>query len=216
MRPPLSRILFGAALAILTAAACGYDPNPESGTLKCGPSNTCPQNYSCMNGACWRDGAGGGTGTAGTTGNGGRGGTTGTGGASPADKFIGSWVYDATVAKRVRVCSDGTNETLAWNDYFNVTRGGPAPLRLSYYCDWDLDVDATGNATVIRQGTRCTHPDPNDATITYTWMGESLTLTTTNGTSGTLDMSFPYSYTTTTPPSSGTCTMHFTGPVTKN
>ena len=36
------------------------------------------------------------------------------------------------------------------------------------------------------------------------------TLTTTNGTSGTLDAVLPYDYASTA--GSGSCTMHFTGP----
>ena len=200
---------------MLAAAACGYDPNPESGTLKCGPDNSCPQNYSCMNGACWRDGSGGSIGSAGTTGSGGTTGTGGTGGASPADKFIGHWVSNPSLAKRVRVCTDGTNETIAWDDYLDIARGGSTALRTSYYCDnWDLDVNGAGTATVIRAGTMCTKPDVNTPSTTFTWHGESLTLTTTNGTSGTLEMSLPYEYTTTA--GSGSCTLHFTGPVTKS
>ena len=35
MRVLSSRLLLGTALAMLTAAACGYDPKPVSGTLKC-------------------------------------------------------------------------------------------------------------------------------------------------------------------------------------
>jgi hypothetical protein len=202
MRAPLSTVLLGAALAILTAAACGYNPNPESGTLQCGPDNTCPQNYTCRSGLCWRDGAGGSTGTGGT------------GGGDPPSHFIGVWVSDPSLAKRVRVCNDGTNETLAWDDYLDITAGGPALLRTNYYCDWDLDLNVGGTATVIRPGAMCTKPDMNDPSIMFTWHGESLTLTTTNGTSGTLDMSLPYEYTTTT--GSGSCTLHFTGPMTKS
>jgi hypothetical protein len=194
--------MFGTALALLAAAACGYDPQFESGTLKCGPMNSCPENYSCMNGACWRDGGGGSTGGGGS------------GGSSAADKFIGHWVSDPVLTKRVRVCTDGTNETVPWDDYLDILRGGVSALTTDYYCPWNMDVNATGTATTVRPGISCTHPDPNDATIMYTWHGEALTLTTTNGTSGTLEMSLPYEYTT--PSGSGSCTMHFTGPMNKN
>lgn len=203
MRNSISRLLFASALATLAAVACGYDPNPESGTLKCASDGSCPQNYTCRSTFCYRDGAGGSTGTGGTG-----------GGTNPADKFIGHWVSDPTLAKRVRVCNDGTNEMLPFDDFLDIERGGSTALRTNYYCDWNLDVAATGTATVIHPAQTCTHPDPNDATITYIWQGEALTLTTTNGTSGTLDMSLPYSYVTTS--GSGTCTMHFTGPMTKS
>ena len=36
-----------ATLCLVLAVVCGYDPNPESGTLKCGPSNSCPDGFSC-------------------------------------------------------------------------------------------------------------------------------------------------------------------------
>jgi len=199
MRTPVSRLLSATAMAMLIAVACGYDPNPESGTLRCGTDNSCPQNYTCMSGHCYRDGAGGSSGTGGTTG---------------ISKFLGYWNSDPLLAKRVRVCNDGTNETVAWDDFLSLEASGSTGLRTNYYCDWNLDVNATGTATIIHPGQTCTHPDPNDATITYVWQGESLTLTTTDGTSGTLEMSLPYSYTTTS--GSGTCTMHFTGPMTKS
>ena len=67
--------------------------------------------------------------------------------------------------------------------------------------------------TVIRPGGTCTKPDPNTPTTSYTWHGESFTLTTTNGTSGMLEASLPYEYTSVL--GNGSCTMKFTGPVTK-
>jgi len=180
-------------LAVGAAAACGYDPNPESGALQCGPSNSCPDNYSCMSGRCFRNCEGG---------------------SGPAvNKFIGHWVSDPTLAKRVRVCNDGTNETLAWDDYLDIADGACGTLDTNYYCDWSMDVAAGGNATTIHPGAKCSQPDMNDPTIMYTWHGETLTLTTTNGTSGTLEMSLPYEYVTAT--GSGSCMMHFTGPMTK-
>jgi hypothetical protein len=219
--------MFGVALAALIGvSSCGYDPNPASGEVKCGPSNSCPDNYTCMSGACWRNGGAGttGRGGSGNPGSGGRagsGGSTagsagsgGSGGSSQADKFIGRWTSDKNTAKRVRVCTDGTNEIIAWDDFMDIAAGTTTALTTMYYCDWNLDLAATGNATMIRTGATCTHPDPNDATIMYAWRGETLTLTSTDGKNGTIDMSLPYSYTTSM--SSGSCTMHFTGPMSKN
>jgi hypothetical protein len=193
MRTRPSRVLLGTALAIVAAAACGYDPNPESGTLLCGPMNSCPQSYSCMNGACWRDGAGGSTGS--------------------TALLLGHWASNPNVTTRVRVCTDTTNETVFWDDFLDILPGTASALTTNYYCDWNLDVNAGGTATTIRPAQTCTHPAAGDPTTMFTWHGMTLTLTTTNGTSGTLDMSLPYEYTTTT--GSGSCTMHFTGPMNK-
>jgi hypothetical protein len=214
MRTLLSRGVFGVVLSLLVATACGYDPMPADGMLKCGSSNSCPDNYSCMSGRCWRNGAGG-SGTAGTTGSGGRGGSGGSGGGSPADKFIGTWTFDAANTTRVRVCTDGTNETMhPYADAFDISAGsGGAVLLADYYCPWNLDVNAAGTTTVVRSGQMCSRADPNDPTVNFTWRGESFTFMTTNGSTGTADISLPYSYTTAT--GSGSCTMHFTGPVAK-
>jgi len=215
MRTILPRSVAGFALLLIVAAACGYDPSPASGTLKCGPQNSCPDNYTCMSGACWRNGAAGSTGT-GHGGGGGTGGTStgGTGGSTSVDKFIGHWVF-ATGSQRVRVCPTlGVNETVAWSDFFDVTAGTISPLATSYYCDWNLDVNGGGTMTQLRTGTTCSAPDPNNAGISYTWTGESFTLSTTNGSSGTLDASIPYVQMSSA--GSASCTMHFTGPVTKS
>jgi hypothetical protein len=219
MRTLLSYGLCALALSLVVATACGYDPNPESGTLKCGPMSSCPDNYSCMNGACWRNGAAGHAGTGGSSGKGGGGGSSlGGSGASPSDKFVGTWSFDAANSTRVRVCTDGTNETMhPYADSFDITAGSgsasAAALVADFYCPWNLDLTMAGTTTAIRSGQSCSHPDPNDATINFTWHADGFTLMTTNGTSGTADLSVPYSYTTST--GSGSCTMHFTGPVTK-
>ena len=208
MRTLLSLRVFGAVLSLVVATACGYDPNFKSDTLKCGPQNSCPDNYTCKSGLCERNGAGG---SGNATGRGG----TGGGGGSPADKFSGTWTFDAANTTRVRVCTDGTNETMhPYADAFDITAGsGGAVLLADFYCPWNLDLNAAGTTTVIRSGQMCSRPDPNDSTINFTWRGEAFTFMTTNGSSGTADISLPYSYTTST--GSGTCTMHFTGPVTK-
>jgi hypothetical protein len=141
------------------------------------------------------------------------GGSGGSGGSSAASKFIGHWVSTPATAKRVRVCTDGTNETIAWDDYLDIAAGTTTALTTNYYCDWNLDLATTGNATTIHASQTCTKPDANDPTIMYTWRGETLTLTSTDGATGALDMSLPYNYVTAT--GSGSCTMHFTGPMTK-
>jgi len=214
MRVNLSRSVLGIALGLLVAAACGYDPNPASGTLKCGPQNSCPDGYFCMSGDCWRAGGAGSTGRGGGGGgSSGSTGTGGTGGSTAVDKFIGTWTF-ATGSQRVRVCP-GVNETLPWaGDYFTVSAGTTSPLMAFYYCTMNLDVNGGNSMTQLRSGSSCSAPDPNDSTITYTWTPESFTLTPAVGNTGTVDASIPYTYAS--PAGNGSCTMHFTGPVTKS
>ena len=205
-------------MSLLIAVACGYDPNPESGALQCGSSNTCPQDYTCRSGRCWKDGGGGSGGqggSGGTTGQGGQGGQGGSAGGANVANFVGTWVFNAASSKRTRVCTDGTNEILMpWDDSFIVEAGAVAPLKIGYYCPvWNADVN--GTTTVIRPGQTC-----DDLTMLpgtkFTFHGESFTLTTANGTSGMLEASLPYDYDTGAGLSTGSCTMKFTGPVTKN
>ena len=203
---PASRTLLGAALSLVLVAACGYNPNFEDGSLKCGSSNACPDGYSCMSGRCWKNAGGGGSG--GSTG------TGGAGGNSAIAKFVGLWTFVGAQSTRTRECTDGSKETSnPWDDYFDVVAGPVAALSTDYYCTWNLDVKSGGTATAIRSGSMCTKADPTMVGTSYTWHGESFSLTTTNGTSGMLEASLPYDYTT--PLGSGSCQMHFNGPVTK-
>jgi hypothetical protein len=216
MRTHRPRGMLGAlaAMSLLIAAACGYSPNPESGALQCGSSNTCPEGYSCQSGRCWKDGAGGQSGSAGTTGTAGRGGSGGGGGAVGIEKFVGTWVFDAAASKRVRQCTDGTNETMMpYDDALTISAGTGAPLLIGYYCGWNADVN--GTTTVIRPGQSCDDLVMVPGTK-FTFHGESLTLTTTNGTTGMLEASLPYEYGPAAGASNGSCTMKFTAPVTKN
>jgi hypothetical protein len=197
-----SRTVLG-ALSLVLAVACGYNPKFDDGSLKCGSSNACPDGYSCMSGRCWKNAGGGGST-----------GTGGTGGNSAIAKFVGLWTFVGAQSTRTRECTDGSKETTnPWDDYFDVVAGPVAALSTDYYCTWNLDVSGSGNATAIRPGMMCTKPDPNTPGTSYTWHGESFTLTTTNGTTGMLEASLPYDYTTVL--GSGSCTMKFTGPVTK-
>lgn len=192
MRPFISRGLLGAALSLVLAVACGYGPTFADGTLKCGSSNACPDGYSCRSGTCSKNG----------------------GSSVDVTKFVGRWAFVAAQTTRTRECTDGTKETTTpWDDYFDVAAGSVAALSTEYYCTWNLDVNGGGTATAIRPGSMCSKPDPTIPGTSYTWHGDSFTLTTTNGTSGMLEASLPYDYTTTL--GSGSCTMKFTGPVTK-
>lgn len=198
MRTALSRALLAAALSTLAAGGCGYSPNPVSGTLACGPAASCPEGYMCVSdGTCWR---GGGPSTCGTT---------------PAEKLIGSWLF-VPPSRRQIVCTNGQTDTdTNWMDYFDVQAGGSAALRAFYYCDLDLDIGATG-ATVLRPGGSCSAQDTTDPAgpVTYTWTPAIFTLSTTDGCTGSLAASIPY--TATTAAGLNSCTMDFTGTLTKS
>ena len=207
MRTAITRLSFAAALAIAAATACGYSPNPESGTLQCGPSNSCPEGYSCRSGLCWKDGAGGSGGS----------GHGGSGGSSTADKFIGTWTFVAP-STRMIACTDNSSETKDWSNQqesFDVSAASGGALTTYYYCDWDLDIASGGTSTVIKPGSSCAGTD-NSSTppMTYTWHGMLFTLSTSNGRNGTLVADLPFDYSSTA--GSGSCTMHFNGTLTKN
>jgi len=207
MHMVMARTLFAATIAISAAiAACSYAPNPESGTLMCGPASSCPESYHCMASYCYRDGEGGRGGS----------GAGGGGGTSAVAKFIGQWNF-VSPAKRVTVCA-GVTETVNLPvdaaDFITIDAGTVSPLEAFYYCPWNVDLNAAGTATVIRPGQTCSDVNTSIPPYTFTWTGESFTLTTSDGRSGTIEASIPYSYTSTA--NAGSCTATFTGPVTKS
>jgi hypothetical protein len=214
MRARLSLLLVATVLPLALAVACGYSPKPANGELKCGSSDTCPEGYSCMSEHCWQNGA---AGSGGSTGSAGRGGTTGTGGSSATDKFIGTWSFGIPSTRMIG-CTDGYTESKEWSglgEMFVISAGGSAALRTHYYCDWDLDVAAAGTSTMIRPNMTCSLTDNSQTPpVTYSWRGMLFTLSTTNGLTGTLTADIPYDYASTA--GTGSCTMHFTGSMTKN
>jgi hypothetical protein len=190
MRTRLSRALLAVALSTLAASGCGYDPNPPSGKLLCSAQRTCPEGYSCMGTTCWRPGE-----------------------ASAATRLLGYWTFDAPPSRRVITCTDGTSFDDAWTDYFVVEEGGSAALRTFYYCDLDLNVGASGSTALVL-GRTCSANDTLDPTITYTWTPQSFTLSTADGSSATLTASIPYIKETLV--GTYSCTMDFTGTLTKS
>jgi hypothetical protein len=211
-------LLAATFIATAAIAACSYSPSFESGTLMCGPGASCPENYHCMASYCYRDGEGGAGGASGGRGGGGGSGGGG-GGTSGVAKFIGKWNF-VSPAKRVRNCPPSVvNEMVALpvdaDDFIDIAAGTAGSLAAYYYCDWNVDVNAAGTATVLRPGQSCSALDSSQVPpVTFTWTGESFTLTTSDGRTGTIDASIPYSYTSTA--GTGTCTATFTGPVMKN
>jgi hypothetical protein len=188
--------LFAAALSVVAASACGYGPEIESGRLLCGPGGSCPEGYCCgANQTCWSEDIAGAC-------------------EDPTlANLIGHWVFVAP-SRRVIACNDGfTEDMTAWTDYFDVEEGGSAELRSFYYCDLDLDVGANG-ATVLVSNRSCDQPDPQTPGAMFTYTPTAFTLSTTNGVNGSLAASIPYTAGPTTAQVS--CTMNFTGTLTKN
>jgi hypothetical protein len=190
----ICRAALGAALVV--AAGCSYAPDFPSGTLACSSDGTCPEGYSCADGVtCWRQGECPNS-------------------NEPATKFVGHWDF-VSPSTRTIICGAMTmpveNVT---GDYVYLYAADPVPLRTNFFCQWDLDIAASGTSTSIRPGGTCSGPDPEDPTLIYTWRGESFTLSTADGRTGTLQMSIPYDYQR--PTDSGSCTMTYTVTVTKD
>jgi hypothetical protein len=189
MRTCLSRAFLAVALSTLAASGCGYSPNPPSGTLACGPGDTCPEGYSCMGTTCWRPGE-----------------------ATAAIRLVGYWMFVAP-SRRVIACTDGTGFDEAWTDYLIIEEGGSAALRATYYCDLDLNIGASGS-TVLVPGSPCSADDTLDPTIKYTWTPQSFTMSSADGSNATLAASIPYSKQTVL--GTYSCSMDFTGTLTKS
>ncbi len=189
MRTCLSRALLAVALSTVAASGCGYDPNPPSGTLVCSAQGTCPEGYTCMGSTCWRPGE-----------------------ASAAVRLIGRWTFVPPSRRLIR-CTDGTGFDEAWSDFVDVEEGGSTALRAFYYCDLDLNVSASGS-TVLVPGPSCSADDTLDPTIKYTWTPQTFTLSSADGSNATLDASIPYIKET--PFGTFSCSMDFTGTLTKS
>jgi hypothetical protein len=195
-----------ASIGLAVLAGCGYSPSPASGRLKCGPMATCPDGYWCDGVTCWQNGQSPGDG-------GPRDGGGDAISANPADKFVGTWTFGSTVTRAI-ACTDGSSSTMTVGDYFVIAAGTAVPLTADYYCLWTLDLTSTGTTTVIRSGTSCSKQDSTvTPPVTYTWHGQTFTVTTSDGHTGTFDAQLPYDYQSSA--GTGSCTMHFTGPVTK-
>lgn len=163
-------LLFVALLG--TAAGC-YSPNPASGTLLCGPAQSCPQGYTCADGnTCWRQGE------------------------QPSDtrngrlaKLSGQWFFSPGTLSLV-TCSDAPNAPSSYDlrgQSLDVVPGVTSDLSAAIYCDWNLDLDPNANAasTVIIAGQSCQGLG-SDGTTQFTWYGTSFEIATTDGISGTV------------------------------
>lgn len=148
-----------AAVLAVAATGCAYSPNPMSGALSCGPSNSCPEGYACDQGKCW------------------------TPSHFAAKPFIGSWGFTAASTLAV-TCSDGTNSNQTLDgDVIEVLPGIDADLLAHYYCSFDLDVNGPGTkASLASSGQSC--PFVSTDAKAYTVRGKSFDLTTSDGLTG--------------------------------
>jgi len=180
--------------ALVLAAGCSYSPNPESGTLMCSvDGDLCPEGYGCQAGFCYKDGEGP---------------------SNPRDKFLGHWTF-GTPTPQVITCADGDNMNNDLSgDFIDITTLGAAQLSAFYYCTWTLNVNAAGNATVIVPGMTCTAAEPKVPGLSYTWRGETFTVTTNGGNTATLNASLPYDKVVAGTPTIP-CTMTITSTMTK-
>lgn len=178
---------------------CGYSPSFDSGRLRCGPNDSCPEGYYCASDdRCWRDGE-----------------EPDPPDPDPQVRLAGTWNF-IRPSTRTILCSDGSGGTEDWagRDFIPIEAGSGGTLEADFFCVWILDIAASGNATVIRPGQSCSDTDPNEPDISYTWRGEAFTVTSTDGRTGTGQMSLPYDYRT--PAGNGTCTMTYSVTLTKN
>jgi hypothetical protein len=177
----------GFFLAFALAAACGYSPNPPSMKLICGPQMSCPDGYSCVSNTCWKQ--------------------------SEAN-LVGHWVFGAQ-STQTTMCSDGSSSTMSLqgpDGFLDVVPAAPAAdVSATYYCDWKLDI--AGSSTVIQAAQSCSAADLSNPGVTYTWHGETLAVTSSDGKQGTLAASFPYDYVSAT--ATGTCHLHINADLTK-
>jgi hypothetical protein len=183
-----AQVCLSLAVALAAGAACGYSPNPPSMKLICGPQMSCPDGYSCVANTCWKDNEA---------------------------NLVGHWVFGAQSTQTV-MCSDGSSSTMNLqgpDGFLDVMPAAPAaPLTASYYCDWKLDI--SGSSTAIQPTQSCSAPDLSNPTVTYTWHGESLVITSNDGKKGSLAASFPYDYVS--PTGTGSCHLHINADLTKN
>jgi hypothetical protein len=150
------------ALALLLLAGC-YSPSPESGTLLCSSDLKCPEDYSCHSDdlKCWK--------------------------STPADLFVGHWVFDSTSTVNV-TCVDGSRNMSSlkddWVDIaYPTATDAPADVTADYFCSWKLEV-AAGQGTSILPGQSC--PFTDSTNTAYTYSGQSFNFSTMDGKTGTL------------------------------
>ncbi|HVZ74554.1 MAG TPA: hypothetical protein VHJ20_19365 [Polyangia bacterium] len=224
-----SRFVGGLGLALLAfaAARCSYAPDFASGTLGCSAKGECPEGYACRasDNKCWKNGetstggttgSGGTIGSGGTTGSGGKGGATGSGGTTGDNgtDLVGHWVYDATSSLTL-VCGTKSMTNSLKDDYVDVGASATAnKVIANYYCNWTLDVSASGVGTVEPNQSCMSTEDPSTHE-TFTFRGTTFTFSSSDGAKATLSSMIAASYVNSQDKSTGNCTITITGSLTK-
>ena len=180
-------ILVAAGAIAGSALGCGYSPNPESGTLKCGPGDSCPEGYKCgLSNACWR----------------------------PEDKpepLLGCWLFDPNSIQRID-WSDGVSDSVDLStigDFLEVAAGTESPLLGFYWCQLNLFLH--GQSTVLEPDQACNFTD--DAGFQFSNFPNRLSFSTADGAKGRLEFSMNFDFVSAT--SNGSGAMRTTGTLTK-
>jgi hypothetical protein len=159
--------LFGALALLVAMARCAYAPKFADDKLQCGPGQSCPAGYQCRRdlNTCW---------------------STAPGAVVPsAENFPGHWVFTAGSTVTIS-CTDGSMSSKPLTDDFvDVAVGTTTDLSGSYYCDWDLVLNADKTATTIPAGQSCMTTDPAKGTV-FTWHGIKFAFATSDGRTATL------------------------------
>jgi hypothetical protein len=185
----VAAILVAVGAAAASATGCGYSPNPESGTLKCGSGDSCPEGYKCgLSGACWRT-------------------------EDKPEPLIGCWLFEPNSVQQIG-CTDGSSDTLdlsTVSDFVEITAGAISPLATDYYCLWKLFLH--GQSTAVEPGQTCTLSDPATGDK-FIHRAERFSFSLTSATRAQLELSLPFDYETTTS-GNGSCTLRTSGTLTK-
>jgi len=180
-------------LALLLAVGCGYSPNPESGTLKCGTGGTCPEGYTCgLSNACWR----------------------------PSDKpepLIGCWLFDTNSLQRID-CSDNSTSTRDLSmpsdgfpaDFVPILAGTESPLASDYWCPLELLVH--GQSTQMEPNQDCVVTEANGDQ--FAQFPERFSFSTTNGSTARFEFSLSFDFLLANG-DSGSCSVRTSGTLTK-
>ena len=139
------------AVAVAGTPGCKYDPHPVSGTLGCGPSDECPEGYTCQQNRCW----------------------SGSGPSNKIDDYLGDWRL-AVTSKVVTTCDNGAapdTTLLSPADSpstMTISRGTGTDELISSWvlCDLTLRWDSTG--VHLKGGNAPCTDDMGDPKYTWT------------------------------------------------
>jgi hypothetical protein len=143
--------LLVAAVWGLGAGGCKYDPHPINGALGCGPSDECPEGFTCQANRCWSEG----------------------GPSNKIDDYLGDWRLGVT-SNVVTTCDNGSSPDTTLlspaNSPSTMTLAratGTDDLTSSWVlCDLVLHWDSTG--AHLKDGNPACVDDTGDPVYTWT------------------------------------------------